>query len=185
MPFFSVACFLVLLTIAGTVRCQQNDSMRQLNSNLGHPGSKLVDLTLQKPDGKKVKLQDFSEQFLLLLLTDLDIIAGRAQMILCERLRKEYSKSFLNITAVAIQKRSRQKVSLYLSNRPLDFEILSAEPSVEMAFGGVWIIPTILIVNQDKVIVERFDGYRSYDILKEKLEHLRCAPKFILKGDKE
>jgi hypothetical protein len=129
------------------------------------------DLTVVDPGtSNPVPLSAYSGNNCYFAILHLDTASSRAQIRVAERLHSTFQDEFLKVVGIVFQHRSKKRLSLYLTNRPVLFPIFNAEPWHQLALGNIQVFPTNFLVDTNGHIVERFEGYRSFEHMKSVIE---------------
>ncbi len=86
-------------------------------------------------------------------------------------LREDFPESDVDIIGISLDQPSK-KIDTFVTSHGINYDITRNNQSLESAFGPIRYIPTIVILDQEGKIQQRYTGLTSADTLRRQVETL-------------
>ncbi|GEM_PF-6669355 len=149
----------LLMILFALVACKPPDRKPiMMPDSVSIPGAPIADIRFQT-DGLEFSPATPSTLPLALFLIDLNAAASRAQFYEIEKLRIRIPAALLELTAAALQPKSRLRARQFMATRSHKFRLAFGSERDILAFGKGTILPTCFILDADRITRFRHDGF--------------------------
>lgn len=158
---------LLFLSLVALAACEPPDRKPvMIPDSESRPGTRIADIRFQS-NGSDFSPANPSPIPLALFLVDLNAPASRAQISEIEKLRTRIPASLLDLTAAALQPKSRLRSRQFMTTHSDKFRLVFGNERDILAFGKGTILPTCFLLDENRTTRFRHDGFiRVADIEK-------------------
>ena len=135
--------------------------------NHGQVGSLMPDIELLDSNGNNFNYSNLTGLYSLIVFLNINQSESRAQLVSLELLRHKIPDWKVSIIGIHVHTNAQDQLNRLLISRPVDFQLLTAHPGVELVYSGKATFPVLFFSDKKRIILKRFEGYRSPEFLEK------------------
>ena len=122
--------------------------------------SQLPDFSLRNMEGKIVQSEDFSQKILVINFWATWCPPCLKEIPHLNELYLDFRSRGVIVLGISMDQGDPDVVQQFIQRHDVKYPVVMGNSSVGDDFGGIRGLPTTFIVDQNGVIIKRFDGYR-------------------------